>query len=127
MSNRQGQRLGNYRLIWLLGLGGFAEVSLGEHVVLRTQAAIKVLQVRLAEEEMEAFLNEARTIAGLTHPNILRVLEFGVEDNVPFLVMEYATNGTLRQRYPRGSVLPLSVVLPYVKQIASALQYVHNK
>ena len=52
MTNRQGQRLGNYRLIRLLGQGGFAEVYLGEHVFLGTQAAIKVLLVRLADEEM---------------------------------------------------------------------------
>lgn len=62
MMNRIGQRLGNYRLVRLLGRGGFAEVYLGEHVFLRTQAAIKVLQVRLADEEMENFLNEARTV-----------------------------------------------------------------
>jgi WD40 repeat protein len=127
MTNRQGQRLGNYRLIRLLGLGGFAEVYLGEHVFLRTQAAIKVLQVRLTDEEMEGFLNEARTIAGLTHPNILRVLEFGVEDTVPFLVLEFASNGTLRKRHPRGSILPLVDVVPYVRQVAAALQYVHNR
>lgn len=127
MTNRQGQRLGNYRLIHLLGQGGFAEVYLGEHVFLGTQAAIKVLLVRLADEEMEGFLKEARTIAGLTHPNILRVLEFGVENNVPFLVLEYAPNGTLRKRYPKGSILPLTVIVPYVGQIASALQYIHNR
>ena len=127
MTNRQGQRLGNYRLIRLLGQGGFAEVYLGEHVFLGTQAAIKVLLVRLADEEMEGFLKEARTIAGLTHPNILRVLEFGVENNVPFLVLEFAPNGTLRKRHPKGSILPLTVIVPYVSQIASALQYIHNR
>jgi WD40 repeat protein/tRNA A-37 threonylcarbamoyl transferase component Bud32 len=127
MTNRQGQRLGNYHLIHLLGEGGFAEVYLGEHVFLGTQAAIKVLLMRLADEEMEGFLKEARTIAGLTHPNILRVLEFGVEANVPFLVLEFAPNGTLRKRHPKGSILPLTVIVPYVSQIASALQYIHNR
>ncbi|HEY6284413.1 MAG TPA: protein kinase, partial [Ktedonobacteraceae bacterium] len=127
MTNRQGQRLGNYRLIRLLGQGGFAEVYLGEHVFLGTQAAIKVLLVRLTDEEMEGFLKEARTIAGLTHPNILRVLEFGVENNVPFLVLEFAPNGTLRKRVPKGSILPLTVIVPYVSQIASALQYIHTR
>ena len=70
MTGRQGQRLGNYRLIRLLGEGGFAEVYLGEHVFLGTRAAIKIFLVRLADEEMERFLKEVRTIAGLTHPNI---------------------------------------------------------
>ncbi|MGZ3621816.1 MAG: protein kinase domain-containing protein [Ktedonobacteraceae bacterium] len=127
MTDRQGQRLGNYRLIRLLGEGGFAEVYLGEHVFLGTRAAIKILLVRLADEEMERFLKEARTIAGLTHPNILRVLEFGVEANVPFLVLEFAPNGTLRKRHPKGSILPLTVIVQYVSQIASALQYIHNR
>ncbi|HZU68139.1 MAG TPA: protein kinase [Ktedonobacteraceae bacterium] len=127
MINRIGQRLGNYRLLRLLGQGGFSEVYLGEHVFLGTQAAIKVLSVRLVAEEMEAFQNEARTIAGLRHPNILRVLEFGLEDTIPFLVMEYATNGSLRQQHPRGVLLPAHLVLSYVKQVASALQYVHHQ
>ena len=48
MTSRVGQQLGNYRLLRLLGAGGFAEVYLGEHVYLNTQAAIKVLQTRLA-------------------------------------------------------------------------------
>ncbi len=48
MEDRIGQRLGNYRLIRLLGKGGFAEVYLGEHLRLGTQAAVKVLYTRLA-------------------------------------------------------------------------------
>jgi serine/threonine protein kinase len=60
METRTGQQLGNYRLIRLLGQGGFADVYLGEHVHLGTQAALKVLQMRLAEEHLEMFRNEAR-------------------------------------------------------------------
>ena len=127
MTKHLGQRLGNYRLMQLLGQGGFAEVYLGEHVFLGTYAAIKLLQVHLDDEEMESFLREARTLAGLTHPNILRIIEFGVENNIPYLVMDYASNGTLRQRHPRGSILPISLVLFYIKQIASALQYLHSR
>ncbi len=52
MADRVGQQLGNYRLTRLIGQGGFGEVYLGEHVYLRTQAAIKVLQVRLAREDI---------------------------------------------------------------------------
>src|SRR2546425_12415392 len=101
MTERIGQQLGNYRLISLIGRGGFAEVYLGEHVYLKTQAAIKVLKTRLAQEEREGFLTEARTIAHLQHNHIVQVLEFGVEGGMPFLVMEYASHGTLRQRHPR--------------------------
>lgn len=79
MTNRIGQRLGNYRLTRLLGRGGFAEVYLGEHIFLKTPAAIKVLNMQLTKDGLEGFLNEARTIANLVHPHIVRVLEFGVE------------------------------------------------
>ena len=126
MADRVGQQLGNYRLIRVLGEGGFAEVYLGEHIYLKTQAAIKVLKTRVIQEDMESFLTEARTIAKLVHPQIVRVLEFGVEGEVPFLVMDYAPNGTLRQRHPKGTRLPLQSVVSYVKQVAAALQYAHE-
>jgi serine/threonine protein kinase len=102
MTNRVGQQLGNYQLISHLGEGGFAEVYLGEHVHLGTQAAIKVLHTQLARDDMEQFRTEARTIAHLEHPHIVRILDFGVEDKTPFLVMSYAPNGTLRERHSRG-------------------------
>src|ERR1700736_6753242 len=115
MADRVGQQLGNYRLIRLLGRGGFAEVYLGEHVFLKTQAAIKLLQMRLSNDDLEDFLKEGRSIAALVHPQILRVLEFGVEgeepdlgpealniaEGIPFLVMDYAINGTLRKHHPK--------------------------
>ncbi|MBO0792099.1 MAG: protein kinase, partial [Ktedonobacteraceae bacterium] len=78
-----GQRLGNYHIIKRLGSGGFASVYLGEHLYLKTPAAIKVLHIQLTEETLEQFLHEARTVAHLNHPNIIRVLEFGIEP-VPF-------------------------------------------
>src|SRR5260370_23329683 len=118
MSNRVGQHLGNYRLTRLLDEGGFAEVYLGEHVYLNTQAAIKVLHARLTSEAMEDFLAEARHLSHLVHPHIIRVLEFGVEDTTPFLVMDYAPHGSLRQRHPKGTPVPLSTIVPYVKQLA---------
>src|ERR671938_527868 len=118
MADFEGKQLGNYTLIGRIGHGGFADVYLGEHVYLHTKAAIKVLQTRLAGSDLQSFLNEARTIAGLTHPRIIRVLDFGVENDTPFLVMDYAANGTLRQRYPKGSRVPLEIVITYVKQVA---------
>lgn len=127
MSDLCGQQLGNYYLHRLLGQGGFADVYLGEHIHLRTSAAIKVLQTRLGQAERQAFLAEARTVATLEHPHIIRILDFGIQENTPFIVMYYAANGSLRQHHPKGSILPLELVVTYVKQIASALQYAHTQ
>src|SRR6266853_2934352 len=123
----EGQQLGNYRLIQSLGQGNFAEVYLGQHLHLDTLAAIKVLHSLLNSDILEYFLNEARTIAHLRHPHIIQVLDFGVEDTTPFLVMEYAPGGNLRQRHPKGTLLPLDTVLTYVMQVAQALQYAHQE
>ncbi len=127
MGDLVGQQLGNYRLQRLIGQGGFAEVYLGEHVYLDTQAAIKVLRTQLEQDEIAHFRAEARTIARLVHPYIVRVLDFGVEGTTPFLVIDYAPNGTLRKRHPAGVPLPLPTIISYVNQIASALQYAHNQ
>jgi serine/threonine protein kinase len=128
MPERVGQQLGNYRLISLLGRGGFAEVYLGEHIYLKTPGAIKLLQTKLAnQEDLANFLTEAQTIAKLVHPHIVRVLEFGLDGETPYLVMDYAPNGTLRQRHPRGTQLPLTTIISYVKQIAEALHYAHEE
>ncbi len=128
MNGRIGQNLGNYRLTRRLGSGGFAEVYLGEHVYLKTQAAIKVLPMQLTSEEVEHFSHEARTIAALKHPHIIQVLDFGIQESTgtPFLVMDYAPNGTLRQQYKKGIPLPPAILLPYIKQGAEALQYAHD-
>src|SRR5205823_10888925 len=55
-----------------------------------------------------------------------RVLDFGIEGKTPFIVMDYAPNGTLRDRHPRMSSIPLSIVVSYVQQLAAALQYAHD-
>lgn len=123
-----GQQLGNYRLIQSLGRGGYAEVYLGEHVRLNTQAAIKVLHARLASsEEVDRFQEEGRILASLVHPHIVRVFDFDVVQDTPFMVMDYAPNGSLRRRHPKGERLALSTILPYVKQVADALQYAHDQ
>src|SRR5437588_1982886 len=127
MSEKVGQQLGNYRLVRLLGEGGFAQVYLGEHIYLNTQAAIKVLNAQLTSDSVEEFRTEARTVARLVHPNIVRVLDFGVDAMTPFLVLDYAPNGTLRQYHPKGKLVPLPSVVSYVKQAAEALQYAHDE
>jgi len=127
MADRVGQQLGNYQLIRPLGEGGFAEVYLGEHIHLGSQAAIKVLHSQLTSDDVDKFRMEARNLVRLVHPHIVRVLEFGIEGKTPFLVMDYAPNGTLRNRHPKGTILPITTIVAYVKQIADALQFAHDE
>src|SRR5438270_1643371 len=77
--------------------------------------------------KVDKFCTQARIIARLIHPHIVRVLDFGVEGKTPFLVMDYAPSGTLRQHHPKGVALSLPLIVTYVKQIADALQYAHNE
>jgi serine/threonine protein kinase len=129
MTNRvqSGQRLGKYQLIKQLGAGGFAEVFLAEHSYLKQRVAIKVLTIPLDQKESEKFLLEAQTMARLKHPHIVGCSDFDIEQGIPFLVMEYVPGGTLRDRYPDGSLVPLPEVINYVDQVAEALQYAHDQ
>src|SRR5579875_63912 len=124
---KKGQRIGNYHLVNVLGKGGFAQVYLGLHCYLKTPAAIKVLHTHLDLADQQRFLQEAQLIARLDHPHIVRVLDFGVANALPYLVMEYAPMGSLRQHYPQGARMPLSDVLLFVKQMADALQHAHER
>jgi eukaryotic-like serine/threonine-protein kinase len=121
------RQLGNYRLLHLVAEGGFADVYLGVHVHLNTYAAIKVLRTRLESSDPDEFRREARIVARLRHPHIINIYDFDVKDGTPFLVMDYAPNGTLRRRHPRGSLIPPTTILTYLKQIADALQYAHDQ
>ena len=82
---REGQQLDNYRLLRQLGQGAFGEVYLAENIHRKRLVAVKVLHTRLTNEQLHAFLNEAR-IFRLKHPHIVSVLDFGVErtSNIPF-------------------------------------------
>ncbi len=121
------QRLGSYRLVQLLGKGSFADVYLGEHLYLNTPVAVKVLRSRLDSHTLEDFLTEARHISHLVHPHIIRVFDFGLESDAPFLVMDYAPHGNLRQKHHAGIPLLLPTVVTYVMALASALQYTHDQ
>ncbi len=128
MNSLAGKQTGNYRLIRLLDTGGFAQVYLAEHVTLQTRCAVKILHMDLFEEQQQQqFLTEARLHARLNHPQIIRVLDFGLENQQPFLVMTYAPRGNIRQLHPEGTRVPLELVVTYVQQTAAALQYAHEQ
>ena len=123
----RGLQYGQYCLVQHIGSGSFAVVYLAEHSADGSQAAVKILRAELSDREAAAFLEQARMLARLQHPHIVRVRAYGVAGNSPYLVMDYAPRGSLRQQHPRGVRLPLSTVVAYVQQIADALHYVHEQ
>ncbi len=122
-----GQNIGGYRVLRLLGQGNSSEVFLGERSGSYHPVAIKLLHAWTAERDIQRFLTQAAMLSKLDHPNIIHLYDFGLaDDDVPYLVMSYLPCGTLRQRYPRGTRLPLGEIVRYVRQIADALDYVHE-
>src|SRR6266567_1785067 len=116
-----------YHLIRCLGRGASSSVYLGEHVDLKILVAVKILHTHLSEKEGERFRNEAQLITRLDHPNIVAAHAYDIEDGVPFIVMNYAPHGSLRQRCPKGTRLRGKDIIRYVTQVASALQYTHDR
>jgi hypothetical protein len=91
--------------------------------------AVKVLhhEGQIEREHVEKFCREIEYMARLNHPNIVRLLDFGSLDKVPFLVMEHAPHGTLFDALCKGKRFSLTQVAKLVNQVADALQYMHNQ
>src|SRR5436305_14175264 len=116
MPNRIGQKFGSYQLTQFLARGGFAEVYLGQHEhIPGRQAAIKILFKQLVSTKSEQFKKEASIIDSLKHPNIVQLLDYGIYSNlaltttlVPYIVMDYAPQGSVRKNHPRCVPLALA-------------------
>ncbi len=120
-------RLGVYELQRRLGEGGMAQVYLARDSRLGREVAVKVLDRKLAERPgfRERFMREARVAAGLDHPNIVPLYDFG-EDEALYLVMPYISGGSLQDMLARAP-LPVGEVVIYGSQIADALEYAHQR
>lgn len=122
--------LGRYRIIELLGQGGFAAVYRAENTSLGIEVALKIMDQSLARDEqfMTRFRQEARETARLDHPNIVRVLDLNQIDDQLFIAMEYIPGRDLsRWMNEKGPLLPMEQVVSVVNQIASALDYAHQQ
>lgn len=112
-----------------LGQGAFAQVYAADDVTLRRRVAIKVLNPALADERafLRRFAAEAQAVAGLRHPHILRVYDWGEEAGDPYLVMELLEGGSLRSYLDRGRRLSVPQAARLGADVASALDYAHRR
>jgi len=117
-----------YKILKKIGVGGFAEVYLGEHSQLGRQVAIKILRHGFAgEDEMiERFRRESKSAAKLSHPNIIDIYDVGENDGIYFFVMKYVEGETLGKKMQREKKMAPYDAVHIIKQVADALSYAHD-
>ena len=139
---------GKYRIISTLGRGGFGITYLAEQVLARRKVCIKEFfpkdyykrdegsdsisilsqgQASTMSRFKEKFLKEAQTIAALDHPNIIHILDVFEENNTAYYVMEYVDGESLSEVVKRRGALAEGEAVEYVRQVASALEYLHER
>lgn len=124
-----GRSLGPYQVLELLGQGGMAEVYKGYHPRLDRIVAIKVLPASIATEAdfRHRFEREARAVAGLKHPHIVQIFDFGDAEGVYYMVMEYVAGKDLAHLLRERGSLSLTEALPLLADVAAALDYAHGQ
>lgn len=138
---------GKYRIVAVLGQGGFGITYKGEHTMLGTTVAIKEFFMKGACERDEnsthvttsqsnselasrfrtKFLKEAKTLAVLKHPNIIRVFDVFEDNGTAYYVMDYIEGNNLSDIVEGKGRLSEPLALKYIRQVANALNYLHQK
>lgn len=139
---------GKYRIISVLGQGGFGITYLAEQTMLERRVAIKEFYMKelcsrdgstshvtigtegsreTVQRFREKFLKEARNIAKLNHPNIVKIIDVFEENGTAYYVMEYAEGGSLADKVKREGYMSEPVATRYILQVAEALAYVHAR
>jgi uncharacterized protein (TIGR02145 family) len=121
--------IGKYKITRLIGKGGMASVYEAIHEILGTKVAIKILNPLLSAniQIKERFINEAKLMASLNHPNIAKVIDFDEQSSQLAIVMEFLEGEDLNELIKKKGALPEKDILNYFNQSLSALQYAHEK
>ena len=117
-----------YRNLALIGRGGMAEVYRAEQTTTQRMVAIKVLLSNLAEDEQfrKRFQRESQTLAELEHPHIVRIYDFGMENDLYFMVMEYLNGMNLSAALKERGQFSLEQLMPLLLNVCGALDYAHQ-
>jgi eukaryotic-like serine/threonine-protein kinase len=124
----KGFRLGKYKLLGQIGKGGMSSVYLAEHELMKRRVAIKVLpRNRVGDSSyLERFRLEARAVAKLDDPNIVRAYDIDNEGDVHYIVMEYVDGQDLHQIVVGQGPLDYDTAADYIAQVANGLQHAHE-
>ena len=120
---------GKYKIARRLARGGMGVVYVADHVTLGRKVVIKVLSYHLADDQRakSRFEREARGLSVLDHPNVVTVHDFGIEQGLTYIVMEYIEGENLSQRVRRKGRVPYDELVPIMLQVIDALAAAHEK
>ena len=121
-------RLGSYKIIKLLGAGGMGLVFEAEDTLLRRQVALKVMKPEIAikADHRQRFLQEARSGAAIPHDNIATVFQVGIENNVPYLAMQFLQGESLGSKLHRDGKIPVDESLRIIREVALGIAAAHE-
>src|SRR5438270_8595329 len=127
-----GDIIGNYRLVAEINSGTYGGVYTAKHIIFKDApiVAVKVLHAYLAsQEERDQFIQEALLLKKLKHPYILSVIDAGMHKHSLYLILEFARNGSLKDRIQRQSSKPFPIdeTLTIISHIGEALLYAHQQ
>jgi len=130
MPTLTGLDIGRYHIIEQLGEGGMATVYKVFDNRLERQVAIKFIRREAVTPQqlqhmLKRFEREAKSLARLSHPNIIKVHDFGEYEDMPYLVMEYLEGGMLKAK--TGTPMPYTDAAGFLLPVARALEYAHNE
>lgn len=130
MENLTGKYIDRYKILDLLGQGGMATVYKAYDARLEREVAIKIVRreafpPEVLEDTLKRFEREAKSLARLSHPNIVKVLDYGEYEGSPFLVLEYLPGGTLVQKI--GAPMFWKDALQLLLPVARGVEYAHKR
>ncbi len=120
--------IGRYKVLERLGCGRFGSIYLCEHQPTHRRVAVKVLPTALADDpsSLERFYREARALAALHHPNVVRAYDIDQDDKLHFLVMEYVDGSSLQDIIKKVGPMDVTRAAHYMRQAALGLQHAHE-
>ncbi len=123
-----GFQVGHYKILQPLRSGGMGVVYLAEHVWLKRVVVLKVIRRKYlkSRSRVARFAHEAAVASQLNHPNIVHVFDYDVENEIPYMVMEYVEGIDARRLVSRSGPLTWRHAADYVRQAAAGLQFIHD-